>query len=137
MMTSSLYRYLFFFPLLTSLSVSAQNAQDSVKTTVNIDGVTVVGHRPLIKSDAGIDEIYVRGSLLGKMGSLMKMFAITPGIEVMGKQIVVSGVGVPMIFIDGREVTQQKALETLQAANVSKVIIDRNPGSEYPMVRRL
>lgn len=131
-MNHSFYRYFFLFPLFTSLSVSAQNAQDSVKTTVNIDGVTIVGHRPLIKSDAGIDEINVRGSILGKMGSLMKMFSITPGIEVMGKQLIVSGAGVPIIFIDGREVTQQKALETLQAANVSKVIIDRNPGSEYP-----
>lgn len=131
-MKQSFVRYSLFFPLLFPLTATAQSIQDTIHTSVNLNGVTVVGHKPTIKSEAGIDEIDVRGSILGKLGSLMNMFSMTPGIEVMGKNIVVSGAGVPMIFIDGREVTQQKALETLQAANISKLIIDRNPGAEYP-----
>ncbi|GFI14260.1 hypothetical protein IMSAGC008_01813 [Muribaculaceae bacterium] len=77
----------------------------------------------------------VRGSFIGRAGTLMDMLAWTPGISVTnGENIKVLGRGgSPLVYINGVQVMDKSELKTLTSDNVSRIEVIREPGAEYPM----
>ena len=119
--------------MILALPALAQTPQDSVFKTIALDSITVSARKPMVKTTGTTDEIAVKGTYLSRTGSLNNMFQLTPGLIMKsGKQVEVVGAGAPLFVIDGREVTQPNMLDAVKADNVSRIVIDRHPGSEYP-----
>lgn len=107
---------------------------DSIYKNISLGEVAVRGHRPIIKNTGNQLTINIRGSYLSKMGSLRNMLSVTPGIVTKGEGFFeVVGRGKPIYYVDGREVASQDIFSTLQASNIAKIEIDREPSAQYPV----
>lgn len=101
---------------------------------IALDNVVVMAKRPLIVSKGPQDEIQVKGSYLEKLGNLGDVLYFTPGIVSKGKdRYEVLGRGVPIFYVDGREMKWQNIYNTIKSSNIKKIIVDREPSAEYPI----
>ena len=73
----------------------------------------------------------VRGSVLEHVGSAGDVLAKTPGIIKGANGLEVIGKGAPMIYINGRRVTDATELERLRSDEIQNVEVITNPGPQY------
>ena len=73
----------------------------------------------------------VRGSVLENVGSANDVLAKTPGIIKGSNGLEVIGKGSPMVYINGRRVTDSSELERLQSNEIQSVEVITNPGAQY------
>ena len=73
----------------------------------------------------------VRGSVLENVGSAADVLAKTPGIIKSGNGLEVIGKGAPLVYINGRKVTDATELQRLQSNEIQSVEVITNPGAQY------
>ncbi|MBR5736620.1 MAG: outer membrane beta-barrel protein [Bacteroidales bacterium] len=73
----------------------------------------------------------VRGSVLENVGNANDVLARTPGIISKQEGIEVIGKGSPLIFINGRKVTDPGELARLQSNEIQSIEVITNPGARY------
>ena len=73
----------------------------------------------------------VRGSVLENVGSANDVLAKTPGIIKNQNGLEVIGKGAPLVYINGRKVTDATELERLQSNEIQSVEVITNPGAQY------
>lgn len=74
----------------------------------------------------------LQGTPIGDAGNLKDMLRWTPGMMVDGLgNISVIGSGSPLVYIDGRKVTNEAELEALSSADVSSIEIIKEPDARY------
>lgn len=98
---------------------------------VNLQAVQVMGYRRLIKSDKGKTTLNVGGTMLASIPSVTMIMSFVPGVTVQGEMVEVVGKGIPLIFIDGREVKNQNQVSALQPERIKSITVDRNPSAKY------
>jgi hypothetical protein len=74
---------------------------------------------------------HVAGSVLEKAGSAQEVLASLPGVIHKGEDLNVFGRGVPVIYINNREVHDLTELNQLTSDNIKLVEVISNPGSRY------
>lgn len=98
---------------------------------INLQAVKVMGYRKLIKNDNGRTTLNVEGSMLASIPSVSMIMSFVPGVTVHGETVEVIGKGLPLIFINGREVKDQSQIEALQPERIKSITVDRNPSAKY------
>ena len=73
----------------------------------------------------------VRGSVLENVGSANDVLAKTPGIIKTQDGLEVVGKGSPLVYINGRRVTDATELQRLQSNEIQSVEVITNPGAQY------
>ena len=73
----------------------------------------------------------VRGSVLEHVGNANDVLAKTPGIIKGQNGIEVIGKGSPLVYINGRKVTDSSELTRLQSNEIQSVEVIMNPGAQY------
>ena len=73
----------------------------------------------------------VKGSVLENVGTADDVLAKTPGIIKKQDGIEVMGKGSPLIYINGRKVTDPTELNRLQSNEIQSVEVISNPGAQY------
>lgn len=73
----------------------------------------------------------VRGSVLENVGSANDVLAKTPGIIKGQNGIEVIGKGSPLVYINGRRVTDSSELDRLQSNEIQSIEVITNPGAQY------
>ena len=73
----------------------------------------------------------VRGSVLENVGSAKDVLSKTPGIIKGQNGLEVIGKGAPLVYINGRKVTDSSELDRLQSSEIQSVEVITNPGAQY------
>ena len=73
----------------------------------------------------------IRGSVLENVGDANDVLAKTPGIIRNQDGLQVIGKGAPLIYINGRRVTDSSELQRLQSNEIQSVEVITNPGAQY------
>ena len=73
----------------------------------------------------------VRGSVLENVGNANDVLAKTPGIVKSQNGLEVIGKGSPMVYINGRRVTDATELDRLQSNEIQSIEVITNPGAQY------
>ncbi len=90
---------------------------------------------------AGLPEVYIKGdaqvttvenSILAEVGSADEVLSRIPGITKNRDKLQVFGKkGVPLVYINGRQVRDFSELEQLNAKDIQRVELVTNPGARY------
>ena len=73
----------------------------------------------------------VRGSVLENVGSANDVLSKTPGLIKGQNGLEVIGKGAPMVYINGRRVSDASELDRLQSNEIQSVEVITNPGAQY------
>ena len=73
----------------------------------------------------------IRGSVLEHAGSAKDVLAKTPGLIKGNNGLEVIGKGSPMVYINGRRVSDTSELDRLQSNEIQSVEVITNPGAQY------
>ena len=73
----------------------------------------------------------VRGSVLENAGTASDVLAKTPGLIKGSNGLEVIGKGSPLVYINGRRVTDSTELERLQSNEIQSIEVITNPGAQY------
>lgn len=73
----------------------------------------------------------VRGTVLETAGTANDVLARTPGVIKSQDGLQVVGKGAPLVYINGRKVTDATELDRLQSNEIQSVEIITNPGAQY------
>ena len=82
-----------------------------------------------IKGDAFVTKI--ENSVLSEAGSANDVLEKLPGVTFKDESFEVFGKGVPLIFINGRQVRDNAELEQLNSKDIKSVEVVQNPGARY------
>lgn len=94
--------------------------------------ITVTANRPLFKQEHGKLIVNVDNTILSESGSLIDLLKRSPGLIVdANDKISVFGRGVPIIYINDKEIISPSELESLRSTDIDRIEIDRNPSSQY------
>lgn len=93
--------------------------------------VSIKGSRPMAKLKGDGVQIPVSGTYLANTGTALEVLGKMPfvtktvsGIEVLGK-------GIPLIYINGRQVRDMSELDRLASTQIKSVDVITNPGARY------
>ncbi|MCQ2152877.1 MAG: TonB-dependent receptor, partial [Bacteroidales bacterium] len=73
----------------------------------------------------------VRGTVLETVGTANDVLARTPGMIKSQDGLQVVGKGSPLVYINGRKVTDQTELDRLQSNEIQSIEVITNPGAQY------
>lgn len=73
----------------------------------------------------------IRGTVLENAGTALDVLGKTPGMVKTKDGIEVIGKGSPLIYINGRRVTDSTELERLQSHEIQSIEVITNPGAQY------
>lgn len=79
-----------------------QSVLDSVRQTINLEEVVVMGKAPQVKIEGAITTVRIQGTQLSRIGNANKILANTPGLHLGGNGIEVNGMGKPVFVMNGR-----------------------------------
>ena len=99
--------------------------------TQMLEGAVVSAVMPKTKLTGEGLQTNVRGSVLENAGSANDVLAKTPGLIKAGNGVEVIGKGSPVVYINGRKVTDSGELDRLQSNEIQSVEVITNPGSQY------
>ena len=96
-----------------------------------LEGAVVAAVMPKTKLTGEGLQTSVRGSVLENAGSANDVLAKTPGIIKGQNGLEVIGKGSPLVYINGRRVTDSSELDRLQSNEIQSVEVITNPGAQY------
>ena len=99
--------------------------------TTLLEGAAVQAIMPKTKLTGEGLQTNVRGSVLENVGSAEDVLAKTPGIVKGQDDLEVIGKGAPLVYINGRRVTDVTELTRLQSNEIQSVEVITNPGAQY------
>ncbi len=93
--------------------------------------VVVKGTLPKTKLTGEGLQTNIRGSVLENAGTADDVLAKTPGIIKGQNGIEVIGKGAPLVYINGRKLTDASELSRLQSNEIQSIEVITNPGAQY------
>lgn len=96
-----------------------------------LEGAVVQAVMPKTKLTGEGLQTSVRGSVLENVGSAQDVLGRTPGIIKGQNGLEVIGKGAPLVYINGRKVTDMSELERLPSNEIQSVEVITNPGAQY------
>ena len=99
--------------------------------TAMLEGAAIQAIMPKTKLTGEGLQTNVRGSVLENVGTANDVLAKTPGIIKTQNGIEVIGKGSPLVYINGRRVTDSSELTRLQSNEIQSVEVITNPGAQY------
>ena len=108
-------------------------AQDtiSVQSQQLLDEVVVNSSVPRTKMKGNSIETRIVGSALEHAGNAEDVLAKVGGMMKQGDDLVVIGRGTPVIYVNGRRLTDAGELKRLNSEQIRSVEIINNPGADY------
>lgn len=91
----------------------------------------VTATRPIFKLKSGKLETNIQQTLLATLNNANDVLKHIPGLRLSEEGYTVFGKGTPIIYIDNRLLQDKSELERLSAADIEKIELINNPGSEY------
>ena len=99
--------------------------------TAMLEGATVTAVMPKTRLTGEGLLTSVRGSVLENAGTAKDVLAKTPGMIKGQNGLEVIGKGAPLVYINGRKVTDSSELDRLQSNEIQSVEVITNPGVQY------
>jgi len=99
--------------------------------TQMLEGAVVSAVMPKTKLTGEGLQTNVRGSVLENAGSANDVLAKTPGLLKGQNGLEVIGKGSPMVYINGRRVSDASELDRLQSNEIQSIEVITNPGAQY------
>ena len=99
--------------------------------TAMLEGATIQAVMPKTKLTGEGLQTNVRGSVLENAGNANDVLAKTPGLIKGQNGLEVIGKGSPMVYINGRRVTDASELDRLQSNEIQSIEVITNPGAQY------
>ena len=99
--------------------------------TQTLEGAVARAVMPKTKLTGEGLQTNVRGSVLENAGSANDVLAKTPGLIKSQNGLEVIGKGSPMVYINGRRVSDASELDRLQSNEIQSVEVITNPGAQY------
>ncbi|MBP5465644.1 MAG: carboxypeptidase-like regulatory domain-containing protein, partial [Treponema sp.] len=99
--------------------------------TAMLEGAVVSAIMPNTKLNGEGLMSSVRGSVLENAGTAKDVLAKTPGMIKGQNGLEVIGKGAPLVYINGRKVTDASELDRLQSNEIQSVEVITNPGVQY------
>ena len=93
--------------------------------------VVVKAMRPKTKISGEGLQTSIQGSVLEHVGSANDVLAQTPGVIKGPNGLEVIGKGSPLVYINGRRVTDTSELERLRSEDIQSIEVITNPGAQY------
>ena len=98
---------------------------------VTIGNVVITGSRPGYKMKGGALVAPVENTVLGKLGYAPDVLAQLPLVSKNSGGYQVVGRGKPLIYINNRQMRDEKELEEIKSSDIKEIKVDLNPGSQY------
>lgn len=100
---------------------------------IELDEVSVTSKRTTVKMRNGNLKVDVKNSFLSNSADIADMLNRTPGILVdkMSNSINVIGKGQPLVYVNGKPVSDMEQLNALQPENIKTIEVIRNPSAKY------
>ena len=99
--------------------------------TAMLEGAAIQAVMPKTKLTGEGLQTNVRGSVLENVGTADDVLAKTPGLIKGQNGLEVIGKGAPLVYINGRKVTDAGELSRLQSNEIQSVEVITNPGAQY------
>ncbi len=96
-----------------------------------LEGAAITAVIPKTKLTGEGLQTSVRGSVLENAGTAKDVLAKTPGMIKGQNGLEVIGKGTPLVYINGRRVTDSSELDRLQSNEIQSIEVITNPGSQY------
>lgn len=93
--------------------------------------VIVKGSRPMTKFKGDGVQVAVSGTYLANTGTALEVLGKMPFVTKSGSVIEVIGKGIPIIYINGRQVRNMSELDQLASTQLKNVDVITNPGARY------
>lgn len=97
----------------------------------SLQEVVIKAQRPIFKMESGILTANVKGTIYSKLGTASEVLNQLPFISSRDNKIEVFGRGVPLIYLDNRQIRNNYELEQLKSESIKEIQIIMNPGSQY------
>lgn len=102
-----------------------------VSDTKYLESSVISAVLPKTKLSAEGLQTSVRGTVLETVGTAADVLSRTPGIIKSQDGLQVMGKGAPLVYINGRKVTDMTELDRLQSNEIQSVEVITNPGAQY------
>ena len=99
--------------------------------TVMLEGAAISAVMPKTKLTGEGLQTAVKGSVLENAGTAKDVLSKTPGMIKGQNGLEVIGKGAPLVYINGRKVTDSSELDRLQSNEIQSVEVITNPGVQY------
>ena len=99
--------------------------------TEMLEGAAVTAVMPKTRITGEGLQTSVRGSVLENAGTAKDVLSKTPGMIKGQNGLEVIGKGSPLVYINGRKVTDASELDRLQSNEIQSVEVITNPGAQY------
>ena len=99
--------------------------------TQTLEGAVASAVMPKTKLTGEGLQTNIRGSVLENAGSAKDVLAKTPGLIKGQNGLEVIGKGAPLVYINGRRVSDSSELDRLQSNEIQSVEVITNPGAQY------
>ena len=99
--------------------------------TMTIKGVVVTGERPKVQLQGNSLVMNVEGTVMERMGTAEDVLSRVPTISKKGDVFEILGKGVPLIYLNNRNLTDLQELRNIQSDNIKNVEVIQNPGARY------
>ena len=96
-----------------------------------LEGAAISAVMPKTKLTGEGLQTTVRGSVLENAGTAKDVLSKTPGMIKGQNGLEVIGKGAPLVYINGRKVTDSSELDRLQSNEIQSVEVITNPGVQY------
>ena len=99
--------------------------------TAMLEGAAISAVMPKTKLTGEGLQTAVKGSVLENAGTAKDVLSKTPGLIKGQNGLEVIGKGTPLVYINGRKVTDSSELDRLQSNEIQSVEVITNPGVQY------
>ena len=99
--------------------------------TQELGEVVIKGQMPTYKLTTEGILTNVENSLLSKAGTANDVLSQLPGIQKKADGVEVFGKGVPLVYINGRQMRNKAELDQIRSENIKSVELITNPGAKY------
>lgn len=109
--------------------LAAPEPADSVSTCLEEVVVKVFPKKVKLKSDGF--EIKISSTYLANAGTALDVLGKMPFVSKTGQELEVLGRGVPLVYINGRQVRDRSELDQLASSDIKSVDVVTSPGARY------
>ena len=118
------YQTLYYTP-------SAQMNVQMQENATTLGEVAVKAMLPKTKLTGTSMVTSVQGTVLSQSGTALEMLAKVPGMMAKEDDVEVLGKGKPVIYINGRKMSDPRELKQLRSEEIQSVEVITNPGAQY------
>jgi len=124
--------YIFLWVVLLSLSVGVHAQQtDSIDQKQQLDELVVKGRKEIVRNEGPRTIVTISGTPYANYDNAAMMMENLPGMAPSPAGTTVIGAGVPVYYVNGREIKNFLEIKAIEPSNIKTVEINRLPGVEY------